>query len=82
MSSIPTSYFLRLLPKLKQLGQERPCWTSIEDVFPGLIGIDVCVVDVSQEPVRSQLDTSVTRRGKRFQPKTFMGNYRTRSPYC
>lgn len=59
MSSITTTFTGGFIPEIEQLFHKRSTWTSINNVFSGSAGIQRDVVDVGQEPIGSQLNTSV-----------------------
>lgn len=59
VSPIPAAELFGLCPEIVQLLQEVSCGTGVEDVLPGRTFVQGGIIDVSQEPVRSQLDVPI-----------------------
>lgn len=61
MSAVPAEQFFGLDPKILQLVVERTRRTRVQYVFPRYVFVYSRVAHMGQQPVRSQLNTFVSR---------------------
>lgn len=68
MSAVPAAQLEGLLPKRLELLQEFAHGTRVQNVLPGRVVVECRVMHVRQEPVRGELDASVSCCSQRFFP--------------